>query len=336
MMRVDTPTSEETSNDAEALGGCARADVVETLAPTELAELLGAFNNVAGKLQVTHDVLTAEVARLREQLREADEQIERSRRLAALGEMAAGIAHEIRNPLGSIGLYASMLGEDLADRPAERGLAQKICRAVRGLNAIVTDVLAFSGSSSLRWSECDAIELAEVALEHAGACALSAGVRVRVEHEDEERAEQAGLTLACDAGKVRQALINVIRNGIDSIEEARKQGLPGNDELVVGVQRRAVGERMMMVFSVRDSGTGLDTAATERMFNPFYTTREVGTGLGLAIVHRIVDAHNGQVHIRNNGPDVGKGATVEILFPIERTDVADRVEQDMQYGLQQD
>ncbi len=99
------------------------------LSVQDLAELMSAVNEVTGKLQKSHDVLRAEVARLNLELREANAQLERSRRLAALGEMAAGISHEVRNPLGSIRLYARMLEQDLSDRPEQCVVATKILRA---------------------------------------------------------------------------------------------------------------------------------------------------------------------------------------------------------------
>ena len=85
------------------------APTAASVSPAELAELMSTFNQVTGRLQSTHESLRTEVARLQEELREANEQLQRSKRLAALGEMAAGIAHEVRNPLGSIRLYARML-----------------------------------------------------------------------------------------------------------------------------------------------------------------------------------------------------------------------------------
>src|SRR6185295_5586605 len=95
-------------------------------------------------LQSTHESLREQVSRLQAELSEANAQVERSKRLAALGEMAAGIAHEVRNPLGSIRLYARMLEQDLADRPAERSIATKIASAVGGLDGVVGDVLSFA------------------------------------------------------------------------------------------------------------------------------------------------------------------------------------------------
>ncbi len=287
--------------------------VEERLTPAGLAELIGAFNEVTARLQVSHEQLTAEVSRLRTQLREADEQLQRSRRLAALGEMAAGIAHEIRNPLGSIGLYARLLAEDLSDRPEECGVAMKIGRAVRGLDAIVTDVLAFAGESSARYSTVLAGEVAESALEQAGVEASPAGISVELALED------AGLEIECQEGKLRQALVNVVRNGVEAIEEAWRAGCVARPRLGVSVSRLRLDGGEAAAFSVRDTGTGVHGEVTERMFNPFFTTREAGTGLGLAIVHRIVDAHGGRVSVSNNGPRAGDGATVEIVIPSRRT-----------------
>jgi signal transduction histidine kinase len=275
----------------------------------DLPELLRLLHDATARYQASHEQLTAEVSRLRAQLREADDRLERSRRLAALGEMAAGIAHEVRNPLGSIGLYARMLCEDLADRPAERELAGKIGRAVRGVDAIVTDVLAFAGDARMRLCEADPVELAESAVELSGASSSASGVMVVVE------GSWGGAGLECDAGKLRRALANVIRNGVEAIEEAQRTGVASRAEVRVAVEPTRLGRAGAVAFAVRDSGTGLHGEATERMFNPFYTTREAGTGLGLAIVHRIVDAHGGRVSVSNNGPTPGDGATVEIVVP---------------------
>ena len=301
--------------DPEALAGIADAQ----LTAGDLGELLGAFNEITAKLQISHDQLTAEVSRLRGQLQEADEQLQRSRRLAALGEMAAGIAHEIRNPLGSIGLYARMLAEDLVDRPAEQVVATKIGRAVRGLDAIVTDVLAFAGETRMRVMPVRASELLELVIEQAGIEEATVAIEVTVELPDGD------MELVCDQGKLVRALVNIIRNGIEAIEEVGRLGTTtpaGGARLTVAAAAAELPGIEAVAISVRDTGTGLRGEVTERMFNPFYTTREVGTGLGLAIVHRIVDAHGGRVSVSNNGPNVGDGATVEILIPKQHATAA--------------
>ena len=284
----------------------------------DLAELLGAFNEVTTKLQAAHESLRAEVVRLQGELRQANEQIERGKRLAELGEMAAGIAHEVRNPLGSIRLYARMLVDDLGvgeDRAKERAIAEKIGSATRGLDAVVTDVLAFAremrprsepvevgGMISRAIEEC----LASDREEHAGAG------RVLIVRDD-EMAEMDGEIVVCDTSQMHRALVNVLRNGIQAM---REQG--GECEIRVSVERRTLPDstgtaNSFTAIVVRDSGPGVPPGVMERMFNPFFTTRATGTGLGLAIVHRTMDAHAGRVLVRN--VDGRLGAIVELLLP---------------------
>jgi signal transduction histidine kinase len=302
---------------AQAPGRDSRASA---MGEGDLAELLGAFNEVTTNLQAAHESLRAEVMRLQGELRQANEQIERGKRLAALGEMAAGIAHEVRNPLGSIRLYARMLVDDLAvggDRAKERGIAEKIGSATRGLDAVVTDVLAFAREVRLRSEPVEvggmiarAVEecLASDREEHAGA------TRVRVVRDD-EMAEMDGEIVVCDAELMHRALVNVVRNGIQAM---REHG--GECQLRISVERRSLPDSSgasasFTAIVVRDSGPGVPPGVLERMFNPFFTTRATGTGLGLAIVHRTMDAHGGRVLVRNTEGAGGGGATVELLLP---------------------
>jgi signal transduction histidine kinase len=286
------------------------------MSPGDLAELMAAFNDVTARLQKTHESLRAEVARLNAELRQANEQLERSRRLAGLGQMAAGIAHEVRNPLGSIGLYARMLVEDLADRPQERQVAGKIADAVRGLNGVVGDVLNFARQLRVRPVAADASDLLERALE---ACrpegiAPADGIVVR------RRGMDRSARVDGDPGLVHQALVNIIRNAMDALAESASARI-----LTLGVSSRLLGEpgseRAAVGLWVADNGPGVSPAVIERMFNPFFTTRATGTGLGLAIVHRIVDAHGGRVEVRNNAESdpVATGTTVELILPSSGT-----------------
>jgi len=279
-----------------------------SLSPADLAELMSAFNEVTAKLEQTHAQLRGEVRRLSAELREANEALQRSRRLAALGELAAGIAHEVRNPLGSIRLYATMLEEDLADRPECRQVACKIGSAVRGLDAVVGDVLTFAREIRVRTMPVGSDEL----LTHAAdaCCAESAGV-VRCD------LARPSIAIECDAGLVHQALVNVIRNACDANRSVGRTTVwldaveamvdPTDPDPVPGV-----------VLSVRDEGDGVSPEVIERMFNPFFTTRAAGTGLGLPIVHRIVDAHAGRVVVLNNSDREpgARGATVELRLPL--------------------
>ena len=274
----------------------------------DLKHLMRAVNETTERLEGTHLALQQEVARLQAELAEANAQLRRSRALAALGEMAAGIAHEVRNPLASIGLYVQMLGEDLADQPPQADLCTKVARAVDRLDAIVRDVLSFARDQRLSTRPCSARQLLDGALESCGSALAAAEVSVEGPGPDADAVE-----IEADAGLVVQALANVIRNAAEAMAEA---GSPQRRlRLSAARQVRRVpqgGRSERVVLAVDDTGPGIPADVLERMFNPFFTTRQTGTGLGLAIVHRIVDAHGGHVSVANRAAG---GSTVELCLP---------------------
>ncbi len=280
----------------------------------ELTALLAAFNDATGRLTSTHERLQGEVTKLRAQLADAKVQVERSKHLALLGEMAAGIAHEVRNPLGSILLYARMLQQDLSDRPEQRGIADKIASSVQRLESVVGDVLAFSREMRVRAHPLHARELLESAL-HAARCDTPAwhAVEARVEAPE-------SLIVHGDGNLLTQVLINIIRNAVEACASGGATRGGPTLLLTAGVvtARTPEGSAVQMhALRVHDSGPGIDPETAEKLFTPFFTTRAAGTGLGLAIVHRIVDAHGGRVSLRTRGPvDRPEGATAEVLLPV--------------------
>lgn len=271
-----------------------------SLSAGDLAELMSSFNEVTAKLEHTHTQLRSEVVRLNSELTQANEALQRSKRLAALGEMAAGISHEIRNPLGSIRLYTRMLHEDLAEMPEQCSIVDKIGRAVTGLDQIVGDVLAFSREQRVRQESVNASMLMSDAQDACVAELEGINVEVQIDPDCQE--------FLGDASLLHQALVNIIRNGA----EATKDNAGGL--MTLGVRRGEVGERVLFV---RDSGGGIESSVIERMFNPFFTTRAAGTGLGLSIVHRIMDAHGGSVRVENTKDESEwtHGAIVSLHLP---------------------
>ncbi|QQE11184.1 GHKL domain-containing protein [Planctomycetota bacterium] len=272
----------------------------------DLAQIINAYNDVTDKLQQSHEKLKGEVLRLREELASTNAQLQRSKRLSALGEMAAGIAHEIRNPLAAIQLYASMVEEDLGGVDGEvsnRELAvdntRKIASAVRGLNGIVNDVLSFAREIELERQDVYVVDLFDKVIESHLPGIEQAGVVV--ERDDFEWAD---VMLRVDEGMIGQAILNLVRNAVDAMSEVE-----GERVLRTNVELRD--DEKLVVLSVRDSGSGIDEDDVDRIFNPFFTTRNAGTGLGLAIVHRIVDAHGGGIVVRNDG-----GAVFELNLPM--------------------
>lgn len=270
------------------------------VSPGDLAELMSAFNEVTTRLQSTHESLHREVVRLKAELQEANEQLQRSKRLAALGEMAAGIAHEVRNPLGSIRLYAQMLEQDLSDRPAPQKIAKKIAAAVHGLNAVVNDVLDFSRDLKADVAPVRAAEVVSGALD---ACGVSETMARRLGGA----AEDSDQEVWCDSALMHQALVNIIRNALEAMAE--HQARAGGHRLSIEVSDV---DDSTQAIRVLDTGPGIPQDTIDRMFNPFFTTRKTGTGLGLAIVHRIIDAHGGRISVRNA---LDGGAEFELLIP---------------------
>ena len=271
----------------------------------DLRQLMRSVNETTERLQHTHTALQQQVANLQSELAEANAQLRRSRSLAALGEMAAGIAHEVRNPLASIGLYAQMLTEDLADRPDGARLATQITGAVDRIDTIVRDVLRFARDTTLQPQPVAAATLIDQALE---SCRSSlTGTDIAVVREGDP------VRLEVDTTLMAQALANVIRNAAEAMGGSRCD----TPVIVISTRRErrrlpAGGRAEHVVIGVRDCGGGISPEVLERMFNPFFTTRRTGTGLGLAIVHRIVEAHGGHVVVSNSREG---GAKVELCLP---------------------
>ena len=282
-----------------------QTDGGQGVAPVErlddLARIIRAYNDVTDKLQRSHEALHQEVARLQHELSGANAQLQRSKRLAALGEMAAGIAHEIRNPLAAIQLYAGMIAEDLESHAAAElspqiDTARKIAGAVRGLNAIVCDVLSFAREIRPTRAIASIAELFERAVD-ANLPALDAA---DVDVVFDDTLDDDASVIAIDGELMHQALVNLIRNAVDAMSSSPPR--------VLSLSMRREDGNIVLV--IRDSGPGIAEADIDRIFNPFFTTRNTGTGLGLAIVHRIVDAHGGSISVFNDN-----GAVFEVRIP---------------------
>jgi len=269
-----------------------------TLMPEpDLISIIGKYNEVTERLKKSHELLSREISRLRDELDEKNRELARRERLAALGEMAAGVAHEIRNPLGGIGLFASLLERDLADRPEQLEISRKIGEGVHNLEAIVGDILAFAGGAEPSMQKARLADILDSALTQSAhqAEALNAEIDVDLRLTQVE--------LRCDSGQIERALLNLVRNALDAV------GKNGRVWIRSGESRSGDG-RVAIV--IEDNGPGIPQDQLHKVFNPFFTTKDNGTGLGLAIVHRIAEAHDGAVLA---GHCKGGGAAFVMFLP---------------------
>ena len=242
----------------------------------------------------TLDDLT-EIRRLEREVRMQD-------RLAAVGRLAAAIAHEIRNPLTSIAGSVSMLSEvpDLSDE--HRQLLQIVTRESDRLNSIITDFLAYSRGKQYQFAKVDLLPLLEdtlTLLEHR-LVAQSTGIRIERRYSVRE-----ALTLA-DGDKIKQVFWNFCENAVRAMRDGG----------TLSISVEAVGEDWQINFA--DTGPGMNPQLIEKVFEPFQSNFEGGTGLGLAIVYQIVQAHEGKVWARSK---LGQGSV--FVLRLRRLEVAE-------------
>jgi signal transduction histidine kinase len=260
----------------------------------ELADVFAMFNATTRRLEESHRLLQARVESLQQELARKNAELERKKRLAALGEMAAGVAHEIRNPLGGIQLYARLLERELA-KPEDLRIVRKIIDGVKSLNNVVEGMLAFTSNIVPRPALCNLENVIEEAVSYLL-----------------PQIEESSCTVVCDfpqepvmcwadAELMKRAFMNIIKNGVEAMK--------GGGTLRIYVSRETP-ESATICF--KDTGPGIPQDALDKIFNPFFTSKPGGTGLGLAIVHGIVEACSGRIAAGNAAEG---GAVFEITLP---------------------
>jgi signal transduction histidine kinase len=263
--------------------------------------------------------LAERLAETNRRLEQAQAEARRSERLAALGQLSAGLAHEIRNPLGVIKGSAEMLTQKLqASDELSRELAGYISTEVNRLSALVTEFLDFARPLHAQPYPADLIALLDrvlqvVAARFAGKPAsANSGTHERRQPVRVERHYASGLPLVpLDESLCEQALLNLVQNAYEAMQD---QDRPGT--LRVEVQRATKDEREGVELRLADTGPGVPEELREEIFNPFVTTKKTGVGLGLSIVSKIVDGHHGSITVEN-APE--GGAVFTIFFPLVET-----------------
>jgi two-component system sensor histidine kinase HydH len=246
--------------------------------------------------------LAERLAETNRRLEQAQAEARRSERLAALGQLSAGLAHEIRNPLGVIKGSAEMLSQKLqASDELARELAGYISTEVNRLSALVTEFLDFARPLHAEPHPADLTALLDRVLQVVASRFTGKAARV-------ERHYAGDLPLVpLDESLCEQAFLNLVQNAYEAMEEH-------GGTLRVDVKTIRRNDRDGVELRLADTGPGVPEELREEIFNPFVTTKKTGVGLGLSIVSKIIDGHGGTIHVEN-AP--GGGAVFTLFFPLD-------------------
>ena len=233
-------------------------------------------------------------------IKKLEEKVRRAEKLAAIGELAAGIAHEIRNPLSSIRGFAQFLRHALKDKPQEQVYADTMVAEVDRINRVVSDLLTFARPMEAELVPTEITDLIEHAVRLVAADASSRNVQIQTRIADVSK-------LPLDANQMTQALLNLLLNALQAVDSG------GRIEIGADVN---VDEACLHLW-VADNGSGILPDQKEKIFEPFFTTREKGTGLGLAIVHKIVENHQGEIKIESPLGGSTQGCRFTMIIPTQ-------------------
>jgi len=249
---------------------------------------------VIGAAMFFKDLTRVEQLEERERLRD---------RLAALGEMAAAIAHEVKNPLAGIEVMAGLLRRKIPEAPEAQAVLTDIINEAKMANAIVQEVLDFVRPIRLQVEHTAVVRAVQGAIQLAETKAARGGVEVAVELA-------AGLPqIHADEHQLTQVFTNLLINAYEAMN--------GTGQVVISAQPTRIADgadgRDAVLVEFRDDGPGMEPDVADRIFSPFFTTKAQGSGLGLAIVRKIIDAHDGKIDMKTSP---GAGTTIRVTLPV--------------------
>ncbi|HOV89287.1 MAG TPA: ATP-binding protein [Syntrophorhabdaceae bacterium] len=260
------------------------------------------INTLAGYISSGLDniMLNTKLKEAFKELNEAQKRIIEQEKLKSLGEMAANVAHEIKNPLVIIGGFAKRLAKKLSLSKTENKYAEIIVSEVARLEKILNEVLDYVKESPASHDLCNINQCIEEILYLFLSDSSWEKVRI-IKDFDYELPD-----IVCDIHQMKQVFINILVNSYEAMN--------GEGDITIRTRKVMLNDRPQIMISITDTGGGIDPMAIENIFNPFFTTKEKGTGLGLAISNKIVKNNRGRIEIENIA---GKGVTFFIYLPLE-------------------
>lgn len=227
-------------------------------------------------------------------IKELEAENERNRRLTAMGSLLMKIAHEIRNPLGSIELFANMIAEDLSDN-IHGEYAKRISSAVSMLRNTLENMLSFTRGINPKREITDINELVKEIIKEFEELFQRVGIKIEFNSD-------ANYKIPLDSSLIRQALINLIVNSYQAMSDG---GL-----LSIEISK----EKTFLKILIKDTGQGIDRELIDRIFEPFFSTKDRGSGLGLSITNSIISAHGGKIEVKSQ---LKKGTEFALYLPLE-------------------
>lgn len=255
----------------------------------------GVLADLGRKQRMELEETSEELAKVNRDLQDSFEQIKRADRLSAIGQLSASLAHEIRNPLASIDGAANLIESPQTSEEMRRGSLAIIHKEIQRLNRLLTNLLDFARPRQPEFQAVEPGRLIDAIINLAGHSAQQKGIAIRKD------VPPSVPTFECDQEQMKQVVLNLAINAV--------QAMTAPGEIVLSARQN---DSFVMI-GVRDQGPGIDDRDLDKIFNPFFTTKEAGTGLGLSVVYQIVTQHGGTVTAERN-PD--RGMTFSLVVPL--------------------
>lgn len=268
-------------------------------------------NRLIGAVEVFQDLT---------KFKKMEQEIARLNTLAALGEMAATVAHEVRNPLAGIGGFAALLERDLDDSDPKKQLVEKIIRGVSSLNETVETLLNYTRFEEVNKAEVNYEGFIRGTVEQFQSDNEHRLRNISMNYVPVGRGAEETVTLCLDKMLFRQIFFNILCNCVEACQEngmveVTMQRLSRQAALARYADRIMLGiDETVVETAISDNGCGIDEEHLDRIFAPFFTTKRDGNGLGLAVAWKVIKAHGGEMYAENNRN--GKGATFYLLMPV--------------------
>lgn len=263
--------------------------------------LIGMFADTQRRHKQALERTTRQLSTVYQELQENFERQKRSERLYAIGQLSAGLAHEIRNPLASIAGATGILQRNQASPERQSECLEIINRECQRLTRLLTNFLDFARPRDPQYQRVDVASILDPVLELASHAIDRRPITLR------KQIASGVSAIECDPEQLKQVLLNLMINAI--------QAMPQGGEVVVS----ALSRNGKAVIEVMDQGYGIEAEHMERIFDPFFTTKESGTGLGLSVAHQIIGQHGGILTAVKNA---GRGMTFRVTLPFERRTIS--------------